>query len=174
MEQGVQHLHDFLEHATQDSLLGCLLRASYEQALLETGLGGTLFQHNFQTWRVHHTPSLIQALWEFCQVAHITLAPPKDWVQLKLQQQNDCFVMEAIEGTKVFTPEQLERINWCQRHLQVLTLVDIATSDGKRVCPSCFQGDHDKHHPSTWEWPTEKPGRGDWVLWRVVLSRISL
>ena len=29
VEQGIQHLHNFLEHATQDSLLGCLLRASY-------------------------------------------------------------------------------------------------------------------------------------------------
>ena len=43
VEQGVRYLHDFLEHATQDSLLGCLFWASYEQALLETGLGGMLF-----------------------------------------------------------------------------------------------------------------------------------
>ena len=48
VEQGVRHLHDFLEHAIQDSLLRHLFQASYEQALLETGLGGMLFQHNFQ------------------------------------------------------------------------------------------------------------------------------
>ena len=39
------------------------------------------------------------------------MAPPKDWVQLELQQQNDGFVMEAIKRAKVFTLEQLERIN---------------------------------------------------------------
>ena len=62
VEQRVRHLHDFLEHATQDSLLGHLFQAFYKQALLETGLGGMLFQHNFQIWGVHHTPSLIRVL----------------------------------------------------------------------------------------------------------------
>ena len=111
VEQGVRHLHDFLELATYDSFVGCLLWASYEQALLETGLGGTLFNHDFWLWGAHHTPGLLCTLWEFCQVVGVTLAAPRSWVQLELQQENDHFMMEAIKGTKLFLPEDLERIN---------------------------------------------------------------
>ena len=80
VEQGVRHLHDFLKLATHDSLVGHLLRASYKQSLLETGLGGTLFNHSFQIWGVHHTPSLLHRLWEFCQGVGVTLAAPRGWV----------------------------------------------------------------------------------------------
>ena len=100
-----------------------------------------LFNHNFQIWGTHHTPSLIYSLWEFCQVAGITQLAPMGWAQFYLQRENDCFVMEAIEGTKLFSPEKLEHINQCWRHLEVFTLVDIAMGGWEEGPSMLFPGD---------------------------------
>ena len=81
--------------------------------------------------------------------------------------------MKVIKGTRLFLLEDLEQINWCRRYLEVLTLVDVATGDGERVHPCCFQGIHDEHHPSIWKWPHKKLGHADWALWHAALMRIS-
>ena len=122
-----------MEYTTQEALLGHLFKVAYEQALLETSLSGMLFHHDFWTWGTYHTPGLICTLWEFCQEADITLTAPLGWAQLQLQRENDHFLMEAFESTKLFEPEDLERINQCRRFLEVLTLVDVATGDGTRI-----------------------------------------
>ena len=47
-------------------------------------------------------------------------------------------MMKAIKGTKLFLPEDLERINWCRRYLEVLTLANVVMGDRERVCPCDF------------------------------------
>ena len=62
VEQGILHIHFFLEHASLLSLLGQLMRALYEQALLEVGLPGCLFDLDFTQWGMHHPQSFVCTL----------------------------------------------------------------------------------------------------------------
>ena len=62
----------------------------------------------------------------------ITLTALVGWAQLELQWENNCLLMEAIKGTKLFALEDLERINQCWQHLKVLTLANITTGMGLR------------------------------------------
>ncbi len=65
-------------------------------------------------------------------------------------------------------------INRCRLYLQVITVADIASADGKQIVPWVKDGFRHKDRYSTLNWPTQaRPPLRDWKLWRQALSQIE-
>lgn len=87
------------------------------------------------------------------------------------QRQFDCHLMDiALEMH--FSTQELQYINHCRLYLQVCTLSDICTVDGKRIHFNAFS---DTSHalPSTPKWPfpvQDKPSPKVWKVWDLFLN----
>jgi hypothetical protein len=64
----------------------------------------------------------------------------KDTFVEPIQRENDKFLMDLAIQSKLFTPKQLKKINYCRMYLNVLLLSDIVTADGKEIEPSMYSG----------------------------------
>jgi hypothetical protein len=76
--------------------------------------------------------------------------------------------------TQSFNPTQGKHINRYRIYLQVLTLSDIATADGKSLLPSAMDGLRDLQIHSTLVWPTQLPPAPQaWEQWWRFLSHFE-
>eukprot|EP00957_Ditylum_brightwellii_P187717 14294136-Ditylum_brightwellii.AAC.1 len=71
------------------------------------------------------------------------------------------------------TSEEKLCLNHCRIHTNTLTLSDVVTGDGRRLQPEalCTQNDQWKLDSAFGPWPTSRPQRRDWELWRSFLRR---
>jgi len=68
----------------------------------------------------------------------------------------------------------LQRLNACRLFLQVITLSDIASADGRYIVPEVKAGSTVRFRESTLTWPTQgRPGPASWRLWRQSLSYLE-
>jgi len=64
---------------------------------------------------------------------------------------------------------EIQQINQCRLHLQVLTLSDISTADGKHILPKILLGQPDRR--SNWNWPRQPSSSARvWNIWRNFLQ----
>jgi hypothetical protein len=68
----------------------------------------------------------------------------------------------------------LRILNQCRLYLQVITLSDIATADGKLILPEAKQGVPLSDRLSTLLWPAQgNPSKVDWVVWKYYLQHLE-
>jgi hypothetical protein len=66
-------------------------------------------------------------------------------------------------------------LNKYQIYLQVLTVADISTADGKLILPEVKKGERPFHRSSTLQWPTQgTPSKEDWTHWRHYLQLLEI
>ena len=174
VEQGIAQLKYFLTHAHCQSLLGTLYRASLEQAILEVGVGRNLFDLPFDEYGFLMTDNcLIKSIWEFVSgTESMTLTGPMELP--KLQRQGDVFLMEELVNRRALTERELIGFNRVRIHLEVITLADITSGDGKRIEVWAQTMRKLPEHKSKWHWAKEVPGRVDRRAWKKGLEELKV
>ena len=61
---------------------------------------------------------------------------------------------------------ELKKVNRCHLFLQVTSLADITSGDGRSILEDAWKGDRVTFWPSYYSWPHQgKPSATDWVAW---------
>jgi hypothetical protein len=85
---------------------------------------------------------------------------------------NDLNIMEFFISQKI-PPKQLIRLNRCRLFLQLLSLSDLLSADGKLIMSSALEGKPLIDRRSTLTWPEQgNPSRSDWKLWASALQTL--
>ena len=89
----------------------------------------------------------------------------------QLQRQADEFIMDIVITSGKFQPCEIRRINYCRLHLGgVVTVADIATSDGRSIDPAYFNGQVPQQKSCNWHQVVQpNPNDKAWKQWRRAL-----
>jgi len=170
-EQELEHLCILVQESNDSTLTGGLLNKTFQDFRLELGLPGFLTDWNFDTYGESTTTSWLKTLWHYCSNQGIHIGDPI--VQLALTRDNDCFLMSAFAAAN-FTPKELRILNICRIYLQVVTLTDICTVDGKSITEEAYTGVRSQHKIHNYNWPKPPPylsQSGFWNLWQKALTK---
>ena len=76
------------------------------------------------------------------------------------------------EFTKKHKKEKLlKQLNTCRMSLQAITLSEITTSTGKKICPYAVKGVQHPHRQSTYKWLNQsKIGSKFWRIWETCVK----
>ena len=86
----------------------------------------------------------------------------------KVQRQGDSYIMDHILESKMFTPRQIRKLNYCRLYLQAITISDLTTTTGNALDPSKLVG-HPLLQSSRATWNSinqERPTKAEWLLWK--------
>ncbi len=166
--QELSHLALCLHEGESDTITGELLRASMEQLQLELGTPGHLMQLDFSTLGKLATDCWIKTVWEFAWKHEIEIIDTGP--SLELYRWNDQFLMEefARQGWK---GHELKKLNECRMYLEVTTLAEITSVDGKNIKEMSWTGKKDKNKCNQYQWPRSPPSlpARHWQIWRKAL-----
>ena len=111
---------------------------------------------DFDQHSSHLTPSWLVSAWAHAHTHGITLLA--DAPNLPLLHNNDTHLMDLFTSSG-FTGADLALLNQMRLCLQVMTVADVATPDGRHITPQeflCKQGNGLRDHLS---WPRSLPMR---------------
>ena len=165
---GEIHVASILKHGHRESLTGALVRGCLERHQLEVGTGTPILNADFTTYGSLATTSWLKTLWEYLDdidaIIKLKHSP------LVAQRAHDEFIMDAFVRCNT-TPVNLRKANRCRLYLQVLTVADITTGDGRELTVSAINGVKEECQTSL-DWPYQpKPPAEDWKVWRETLTK---
>ena len=166
--QGTAHLEKLINHAYSiRDPTGQLLRASAQHLLLELGTGQQLFEHDYRTLGHVATRSWMKHTWQFCSEFGIQLESTLPTLQL--QCPNDQFLMEAFQQ---HYSKGLDRLNRCRMYLNVCTLAEITTADGRYITQSAWNGQRATIKTNQYTWPNQhRPSNQNWQFFKEALCK---
>ena len=164
VQQGLAKLNLFQTHASSDSITGQLILSLMEHHQLEIGTFSPFLQLPYAEFSFLTTSSWLTELWEFINEFDIHLRSD-DMTTLHGLRINDKSIIETIKGLGHLPKKTLQAFNRVRCHLQVFSLADIATGDGKTICRQ-FLIDNPYSMPSKWEWHRECPCPEDFRVWK--------
>ena len=171
--QGCAKLKSFLTHMRRGTKIGNSLETMLEASNIELGTDVCIFSLKYDRWEKLLTRSWIKSLWEFVDRYNINLKGSYD--KPKMSRKGDIFLMDSIIHNRgdLFDWEDLGVINRCRLYLQVLTLGDIATSDGQGIAFQSRVGQVDEHRTSKYKWPIQlRPTSKEWKVWEKAIRYI--
>jgi hypothetical protein len=115
--------------------------------------------------------SWLTSLWDCVSKVKFTLRLKNSWTP-DIQRINDVMLMDYFITLK-YKPKTLQVLNRCRIYLQVLSLSDITSADGKEIIPQVLIGDKLSDRKSNLEWPTQqKHPKNNWIIWASALNHI--
>jgi hypothetical protein len=169
--QGIDKLHLFLGHLRLGDRAGDLLHINLSYIQLVTGLGMFFLNKDYQlyTWIEE---GWLTSLWDFTSSIGVSFVYPDVWIPPRSREHN-LHLIEHIQ-TLNLTDKSMDILNRCRLYLQVITLADITSADGKEIMPGVKKGQRLDEQTSRLEWPhQERPSNQDWNLWRISLSTLE-
>jgi hypothetical protein len=158
----------FLGHLRLQDRTGQLIHIDLTYLQLLSGIGTFLLNQDAASFPWLET-GWITSLWEFTSKHSLTFLYPKQWIPPQ-PREYDIFLMQAFASHKPPVPI-MAALNRCRIFLQVITLSDICTADGKRILALVKRGVPITSRTSQLLWPAQgNPSRGDWGIWRKCLS----
>ncbi len=112
------------------------------------------------------TQHWVSSLWAFLNGAHAILDLENQWVP-KIIRVHDMMIMDFALQLN-FMASQLHRLNTCRLYLQVLTISDITTADGRHILPTIMEGFRDETRISILLWPTSMQPK-NWSAWNLFI-----
>ena len=124
----------FCEHMELQDTTGKLLSASEGYAQLDVGTNRPLFKLPHATCGYLVPDCFIKELWRCISECKVTVDVTTDtfWTP-KLQRDGDRFLMDVAR--EVLDEKDLETLQECLRHQQVLSVADISRCDGHCLLP---------------------------------------
>jgi hypothetical protein len=169
---GFGHLQYLLGHIKMGDDVGQLFLSLITHTELEVGSTTSFFHLPFPSYMKWIDAHWITDVWKFTHRARIEVDIENQW-KPRLLRQNDCALMD-FAVTLHLNAYQLRCINTCRLYLQVLTVSDIATADGKHLLESAVKGQRDCQRRSTLLWPQVPcPPRSFWLQWSNFLEHLS-
>ena len=163
-KQFASHIQSLIDHGTSQSVTGQLIRGLGEGVLLEAGMETDLFniKPSVCSWLEHNwITNTLQMMEDFDVVLTHDIKPLQKW------KIDDTFIMQEISGG-TFTPQEMQQINQVRQYLQVTTLADISSYDGKKLTKDTLMGNKQTSCSSKkYNWPRiPKPPRSYLKLWK--------
>jgi ribonuclease HI len=171
LRQGLSQIAILQKFLGSPTITGQLIAACIESAKVEIGIGRDLFSLDYALYSSWLTPCWIKSIWQFAHHNDIIIQD-RSTPLLQLRRSNDLFLMEIFsQGEYAFSTAALQHINRCRIYLNVTTLSDICTGDGKEIVKLYYHGERDPSRPTYYKWPVQpKPSRYAWRLWRKAIK----
>jgi hypothetical protein len=147
---------------------GQLLRSSAENLMVELGFPKAIFELNYKKYNKLATRAWMKCTWQFCNEFKITMHTtiPK----LEPQCPDDQFLMPVFAAK--CNASLLPQLNIFRKYLQVITLAEIVTADGKYITRAAWEGHRDASRITKYNWPEQhRPSDSHWQLFRDALQR---
>ena len=169
--QGTAKLKAFITHMKSGTKIGRTLEGQLEATNIEVGTSEHLFDLEYRKWEVLMTTSWLKSLWEFTDRYNIKVKG--NYTTPRPTREYDRFLMEVVmkEKRMLFDDNEIKVINRCRLYLQVMTLGDIATTDGYQIAHKVREGIIDSNRRSSYKWPCQiRPTKGEWKIWKKALQ----
>jgi hypothetical protein len=144
-----------------------------EQLQLELGTPGYLLQLDYSILGKLATDCWIKTIWEFAWTNEIDITDTGP--SLELYRWNDQYLMEEFtrQGWK---GHELKKLNECRMYLEVTTLAEITSADGKNIKEMSWTGKKDRNKCNQYQWPRSPPSlpARHWQIWRKALRSCFL
>ncbi|CAJ1945364.1 unnamed protein product [Cylindrotheca closterium] len=151
---------------------GDYMEANVQAHQLETGMSFGLLQQVYTNTAILASDTWMKRVWHELKGLDIYVA--YDSPALSHRRTDDSLLMDLFINLEV-EQEELLWLNWCRMFLQVCTVSDIVTADGRFIRRSAWNGLRDECCRSPYQWPrTVCPTRQHWDLWQTTLSRALL
>jgi hypothetical protein len=125
-----KHAQEMMTEAPHDSPTGQLIRTSIEQAKLELGLEGRLFDHDFKAVGNLITECWIKNVWK--ETSEYGLCIIEQTTSLKTECEGEKMLMEAFVHNG-YKGNDLRDLNKCRLYLQCTNLADITNGKGDKI-----------------------------------------
>jgi hypothetical protein len=91
----------------------------------------------------------------------------------RLMKERDVMLIDYFMTLNI-SHSQMQLLNSCRIFLQVLTLSNITSMDGRTILPNYIKGIPSQDRISALKWPTQlRPPASAWNLWRTVIAHFS-
>jgi hypothetical protein len=147
VKQGIEHIKMILQHGHVSNIPGKLLTYTIEGTMLEAGLIGNLFDHDFDKYGQLATTSWIKATWKFLWEYNISLKlnPIPSSI---LRIRDTPLIYEIIERGP-WTLYDINCIKTCMHYMDIFSLGDIVTASGTHIRRDCLLGNYLPHSNRT-------------------------
>ena len=153
-----------IEHGSEETVTGQLIRNLCEGVVLQCGVGGDIFDlhSSFCTW--------VEENWVWPTIRSmedLNINITHSVEQLVKWKIDDVFILENIAESKNFNSKELYDINMVRLYMRVTTLSDITLVDGSKIREDAIRGERFISCSSSfYEWPRiPKPSRKMIRIW---------
>ena len=166
--QAISHIIALLQESVSTTQTGKLLRATAESFRLELGFSFVMGKTDLSKAQTYITPS-----W-YLHVAISTFSLPfivtEDFPDVPFLRKHDSYIMEAFIAAG-YRKKELQQLNLIRMMLQVVTISDIATSDGRRISYEAYHLIQGNGLRTQYTWP-RKPPLEPWMkrIWNRALQ----
>ena len=162
-KQFTAHIQYLIDHGASTTETGQLIRVAGEGVLLESGLGGNLFdiKPSQCSWLGHNWITNTLEMIEYFQIEL-----KNDIPELTKWRTNDTFIMDEV-NKGIWSKTELLHINTVRQYMQVTTLSDICTYRGDEILKNTLSGTkHPSCSSSKYNWPrVPKPPQSYIKIW---------
>jgi hypothetical protein len=162
-DQGYQRLKFLIGHLNLQDEIGKLILIAISFLQLITGALIPFFTADHTKYKIWIDKWWLTSIWGFTSRLQIGLDIKHQW-HPQLSREQDATLMDFALQQK-FPHQYLQAIKSCRLYLQVITISDISSADGKTLLPEVLRGEPPKHRTSQLLWPFEAyPAPADWKI----------
>ena len=168
-EQYVTKIKAILDYMQKNATSGNMIQSNLEITKLEAGIPGPLFEYDGDLSFLTGAQSWIAETKDFCWDYDIFFAEKGD--HLKKKCVNDELIMDIFLKRGNYSVATLRALNRCRFYLQVSTLSDITSGDGKFILNHIWTG-YCRYTTDSFDWPNQgNPPSSEWTLWAREIKR---
>jgi hypothetical protein len=147
----VGQLKFLLGHLRAQDKTSKLILISHGFLQLIIGVSTNFLNVSYEVYHHWACPSWLTSVWLFLHKVHTTITISEAWLP-PIPKGNNLNLMEYFVSQK-FSPKQLIRLNQCRLYLQLLSLSDMVSADGRNIISSILEGNRLLDRRSTLTWP---------------------
>jgi hypothetical protein len=167
--QGLGQLKFLLGHLRAQDKTCKLILISHGYLQLIVGVSENFLNVSYELHHHWACSSWLTSIWLFLSTLKITIIMKQVWLPSK-PTGHDINLMEYFISRQ-FSPRQLSRLNLCRLYLQVISLSDMVSADGKCIIGPVLEGKKLMDRRSNLNWPEQGcPSKSDWRLWASALQ----
>jgi hypothetical protein len=167
-EMGIAQLKLLRNAVFAKTEVGKLILLSLKYSQIEAGISQPLMEHP-EIPMSYISPTWLLSLRQYMYQHNLALTF-SDQLHINYQGQYDrCIMQQAM--LKRYSKQQQWDINLVRLHLQVMTLSDISTANGKQITQQAYNGTRKSQHRIRLNWPRQsKPTTHQIKIWRQYIS----
>jgi hypothetical protein len=166
VEHTICMINIFVQHYGTGTTIALKFRACLETLQLELGCLGNPLTEDYGRYSDLATDSWVKSLWQ--RLHHFRFSLHIEYDTLPLPRRHDAsLVAMFVRGG--YSNERLQALNRCRISHKLIFLSDISTACGRFIDPEYILPPSQvsvRNRISSYIFPTCKPSRADWALWR--------
>ena len=170
-EQGALRIKALMEHIYHDTETGQMIMIAIQSLQMEAGTSAHILTDPTPLL-VYIEPCWISAIRDFMATNQLSLEFTNSW-NFRIARDHDVFLMDVFRLSGRWCDSDLRALNAVRLHLQVATLSDVCTADGRSFDQQAFQATPSTTRTSPLLW-SRQPGITDFQrnLWQEALTTL--